>query len=172
MSDERSKSLVRLCSPATLITRVLVISLTLAVFWVAPPQAEGGQRHRYRWWQSGEIKAALQITDKQSTAIEDIFASTIPALRALANTLELEEHELSQHIADMNVAEWELTLQIDKVEAARSALSKKRILMLYHMRKELTPQQLSELRVIEKRQREERDQQERDQKNNGASPCR
>ena len=153
---------MRLCSPATLITRVLVISLTLAVFWVAPPQAEGGQRHPHRWWQSGEIKAALQITDKQSTAIEDIFASTIPALRGLANTLELEEHELSQHIADMNVAEWELTLQIDKVEAARSALSKK----------ELTPQQLSELRVIEKRRREERDQQERDQKNNGASPCR
>ena len=156
--------MVRLCSPATLLTRMLVLGVTLAAFWVAPQPAESGQRSRHRWWQSGEIKAELQITDEQSSTIEDIFASTIPALRALMNTLEVEEHELSRHIADMNVAEWELTLQIDKVEAARSALSKKRILMLYHMRQELTPKQRSELRVIEKRRRQE-------QKNDDTSRC-
>lgn len=129
--------------------------VALAIAGSAWP-ADGGQRHR--WWQSGDIKAELEISEDQSTRIEEIYTSTVPALRSLMKALDEEEQELSRLIADMNVAEWELTLQIDTVEAARSALSKKRILMLYHMRQELTPEQRTKLREIGKRRRQERDQ--------------
>lgn len=157
---------MRQCCAAKLLTRFLLITLTLTTLGVTSATAEGGQRHRHRWWKSGEIKAELQISDAQSASIEEIYSSTVPALRALMNTLDQEEHQLSRHIADMNIAEWELTLQIDKVEAARSALSKKRILMLYHIRQELTPDQRAELRDIEMRQREERERAEK-----GAPRC-
>ena len=116
---------------------------------------EASQRHR--WWRAGEVKTELQITDAQTAAIDQIYAENIPALKSLMAALDAEEQTLSRLIAEMNVADWELTLQIDKTEAARSALSKKRILMLYHMRQELTPEQLVKLREIEQRRRAERD---------------
>ena len=69
--------------------------------------------------------------------------------------LDEEESELSRVISDMNVAEWQLTLQIDKTEAARSALSKKRLLMIYHMRQELTAEQRIGLKELQDSRRRE-----------------
>ena len=124
----------------------------LAALVGAPVDA--GQRSK--WWQEGSVKTNLEISDTQSEAIEEVFGSTIPILRSLADALETEEGELSHLILSMDTAEWELTLQIDKVEAARSALSKKRILMLYHMRQELTPDQRISLQKIQEGQRRQR----------------
>lgn len=116
---------------------------------------EAGQRHK--WWESGEIRTKLEITDDQAAAIEDIYTEARPVLRSLMKALDAEEAELSQVISDMNVAEWRLTLQIDKTEAARSALSKKRLLMIYHMRQELTAEQRIGLKELhDSRRREHR----------------
>ena len=56
----------------------------------------------------------------------------------------------------MQAEEWEVTLQIDKVESARSALSKTRILMLYRMHKMLSPEQLDGLHRLSERRRSTR----------------
>lgn len=115
--------------------------------------AEAGQRHK--WWESGEIRTKLDITDDQAAAIEDIYTEARPVLRSLMKALDEEESELSRVISDMNVAEWQLTLQIDKTEAARSALSKKRLLMIYHMRQELTAEQRIGLKELQDSRRRE-----------------
>ncbi len=114
---------------------------------------EAGQRHK--WWESGEIRTKLDITDDQAAAIEDIYTEARPVLRSLMKALDAEETELSQVISDMNVAEWQLTLQIDNTEAARSALSKKRLLMIYHMRQELTAEQRIGLKELQDSRRRE-----------------
>ena len=57
----------------------------------------------------------------------------------------------------MQVEEWEVTLQIDKVESARGALSKTRILMLYRMHKELPATQLDGLHDLWDRRRSKAD---------------
>ena len=136
--------------------RSAVVSLMAAITLVgAGAVAEARQRHK--WWESGEIRTKLGITDDQTEAIDDIYTEARPVLRSLMKALDDEEAELSLVISDMNVAEWKLTLQIDKTEAARSALSKKRILMIYHMRQELTPQQRTGLKELhDSRQRERR----------------
>ena len=53
----------------------------------------------------------------------------------------------------MQAEEWEVALQIDKVEAARSALSKTRTLMLYRMHKTLTSEQSEALHAMWERRR-------------------
>ena len=53
----------------------------------------------------------------------------------------------------MQAEEWEVALQIDKVEAARSALSKTRTLMLYRMHKTLTAGQIEALHAMWERRR-------------------
>ena len=55
--------------------------------------------------------------------------------------LNAEERTLSQLVADMNVEEIDVTRQIDRVEAARSELSKTRILMVFRMHRVLTATQ-------------------------------
>ena len=57
----------------------------------------------------------------------------------------------------MQAEEWEVTLQIDKVESARGALSKTRILMLYRMHKELSATQLDGLHDLRDRRRSKAD---------------
>ena len=59
-------------------------------------------------------------------------------MRLLAQTAML--------IDAMEADEWEVTLQIDKVEAARNALSKIRTLMLYRMHRALSAAQRDALR--------------------------
>ena len=131
-------------------SRSAVVSLMAAATLVgAGAVAEAGQRHK--WWESGEIKTKLGITDDQAEAIDDIYTEARPVLQSLMKALDDEEAELSLVISDMNVAEWKLTLQIDKTEAARSALSKKRLLMIYHMRQELTPKQRTDLKELHER---------------------
>jgi Spy/CpxP family protein refolding chaperone len=96
---------------------------------------------RQKWWQSEELKAHLELTAQQVAEIEQIYQATLPRLRSLDKELRALESQLSKMIDEMNVTEWEVTLQIDKVEASRSALGKARTLMLYQMHKVMTPQQ-------------------------------
>ena len=125
---------MRWCSLAAFATLTLVIANS----------AEARQRHR--WWQSTEMKAELGLTDEQSESLEDIYQSSLPDLRSLMQELNQEEAELSELIDAMEADEWEITLQIDKVESARSALSKTRILMLYRMHRELSLDQRDAMR--------------------------
>jgi Spy/CpxP family protein refolding chaperone len=141
---------MRSANPAAVVSLLAAVTLAGASITV---EVEAGQRHK--WWESGEIRTRLDITDNQATAIEDIYTEARPVMQSLMRALDSEENELSHLIADMNVAEWELTLQIDKTEAARSALSKKRILMIYHMRQELTPKQRTGLKELQDSRRRE-----------------
>ena len=68
-------------------------------------------------------------------------------------SLNEEEAGLSELIDAMEADEWEITLQIDKVESARSALSKTRILMLYRMHRELSQDQRGDIEKMERQQR-------------------
>ena len=60
--------------------------------------------------------------------------------------LNAEERMLSQMIANMQVEEIDITRQIDRVEAARSELSKTRTLMVFRMYRVLDPTQRSALK--------------------------
>jgi Spy/CpxP family protein refolding chaperone len=109
---------------------------------------------RWKWWLYD--RAELGITDQQSRAINDIFESTIPGLRAARQELVRAEEELSrtikEHTADIAV----VSLQLDRVESARSQHNKMRTLMLYRIHALLTPEQRVKLEALRARQAEAR----------------
>ena len=113
--------------------------------------AEAAQR--FKWWQSHEVASEIGLTDEQGADIEAIFQSLRPKLRELAHRLRREEDELTTTMHAMQAEEWEVALQIDKVEAARSALSKTRTLMLYRMHRTLSADQLEALHAMWERRR-------------------
>lgn len=127
----------------------MVVLLT-AVFCFAVA-SEAAQR--FKWWQSSEVASEIGLTPDQGVAIEAIFQSLRPKLREQARRLHREEDELTAIMHAMQAEEWEVALQIDRVEAARSALSKTRTLMLYRMHKTLTAEQLEALSAMWERRR-------------------
>ena len=100
---------------------------------------------RFKWWQSDDVKAELDLTENQSDELEEIFQAIRPKQKDLMQRLELEEEALASLMHALEAEEWEIALQIDKVETARSALSKTRLLMLYRMHRVLAPIQLDAL---------------------------
>ncbi len=123
---------------------IVALLVTVVAWSVASRPAEAAAQ-RYKWWQSAEVQAEIGLTQDQGSRIEAIFRELRPTLRELMHRLDREEKELSQLMHAMVAEEWEVSLQIDQVEAARSALSKTRTLMLYRMHKVLEKPQIEAL---------------------------
>jgi Spy/CpxP family protein refolding chaperone len=121
--------------------------VVICVVMTATAVVEAGEQGRrpHRWWQSAEVRALLELTDEQSGGLDKIYRRTLPKQRESMRRLNAEERTLSELVADMDVEEIDVTRQIDRVEAARSELSKTRILMVFRMHRVLTETQRSSL---------------------------
>ena len=126
----------------------LLLALVLLVAW--PLSAE---QRRSKWWQSEEVKSEIHLTDEQSVRVEQIYEAAKPKLRAAMRKLELEETALSRLIEEMRADEADIVVQIERVEAARSELSRARILMIYRMHRVLQKKQDEALRNLWDRER-------------------
>ncbi len=99
------------------------------------------------------MKSEIRLTDEQSARVEQIYQAARPKLRAAMRKLGHEETALSRLIEEMQVGEAEIVVQIERVEAARSDLSKARILMIYRMHRVLQKEQDEALRNLWDRER-------------------
>ena len=131
---------------------VVLAALALLAL-LAPPAADAGMSQRHKWWQSDAVKAELGLTDRQSADLEEIFQAMRPRQKELIEQLKVEERALAAIMHAPDAAEWEVTLQIDRVETTRSALGKTRTLLLYRMHRLLTAAQRDALREWWERRR-------------------
>jgi len=114
---------------------------------VALAQPIRGQSFGFPWWRDAQFQRDLSLTSDQTTRIENLFQSTVGALRAKKAELDQQEDELSRLIAS-NSDEASVVKQVDKVEAIRSNLNKMRTLQLLRIRQVLTPDQRTKLNKI------------------------
>ena len=101
-------------------------------------------------------RAELGITDAQSAAINDIFETTIPRLREARQDLERAEQDLSRTIKEHKADIAFVSLQLDRVESARSHHNKMRSLMLYRIHALLSEEQRVKLEAVRARQNAKR----------------
>ena len=118
---------------------------TLALVALAQPVR--GQSFGFAWWRDAQFQRDLSLTSDQTTRIENLFQSTVGALRSKKAELDQQEDELSRLIAS-NSDEAAVIKQVDRVEATRSNLNKMRTLQLLHIRQVLTPDQRMKLNKI------------------------
>ncbi len=121
-------------------TWLLGIGLLLTPLMAASAEEQDRPRPS-KWWLAAEGRAAVGITDAQSAKIERIFQSVVLELRGEKAELERQEKELTRLLGTDGADEAVVIRTIDRVEAARSALAKTRTLMLYRMRRVLSPEQ-------------------------------
>jgi Spy/CpxP family protein refolding chaperone len=141
-----------------------VVALAAFALFVLPVvRASQQSRQGYKWWQTQ--KQEFGLSDEQSTRIEAIFQASVPKLRESKKELDRLEDILSKMIADGAADETVVAQQIDRVEAARSAMSKARTLMLYRMHQVLNPAQRAKLNAWhEQRERDRGRKQDRDRR--------
>ena len=134
--------------------RRIAIVVTLAV--MALTATVWSQNRPRKWWQDEATMAVLDMTQQQSTDVEEIFQATRARLSELKKTLDALEADLSIMVRERR-DEAVVAAKLDAVEDARSALNKARTLMLYRMHRVLTPEQDAKLKeLFDKWERERR----------------
>jgi Spy/CpxP family protein refolding chaperone len=120
-------------------------------------KADQPRRGPSKWWIESKDRAELAISDEQSARIEAIWQAGLKRRIEARETLEKLEAALSKMMPDPAVDEAAVIAQIDRVEAARGAANKERVLMLYRMNRVLSPEQRQKLDAKAKAMREQRD---------------
>jgi Spy/CpxP family protein refolding chaperone len=124
----------------------------------APSQQPPADKNRpYKWWLSEDGKKEFKISEQQSRELETQFQQMLPTLRTNKEELDKQEKVLNRLLYDTASAEPAVTQAIDRVEAARSALSRTRTLMLYRMYRLLTPEQRAKVQAYYERKAQEAD---------------
>ena len=123
-----------------------VLAVLVVASAAAPFEAGAQNRRPHRWWQSDEVTTLLDLSGEQAASLDRIYRRTLPKMHESYRRMNAEERTLSRMIANMQVEETDVTRQIDRVEAARSELSKTRTLMVFRMYRVLDPTQRSALK--------------------------
>lgn len=142
----------------------LFICLGLSLALLVP---SGDAAAQGKWWNNDQFRKELVLTEEQTVKLEAIFQQTLPALRQQNDELEKLDHKLSKLIASGLAEEQKVLEQVDKVEAARSALSKTRTMMMYKMRRLLTEDQNLKLKAMHEKWEKERRGKGRGDRNHG-----
>jgi Spy/CpxP family protein refolding chaperone len=138
----------------------LILSLTLAA--AGPADAQG-----FKWWQTERFQKELALTAEQITRIEGIYQTTEPLLRAQKQAFDRREEKLSKTIADPKSDEPAVLQATDRLEAARTEISRTRTLMFFRIRRVLTDEQNVKMTAMHERDRNDRDRKERERKGKG-----
>jgi Spy/CpxP family protein refolding chaperone len=108
-----------------------------------------------KWWQDDRFKSELRLTPDQSARIDEIWDAALTKAKPVVTELRHREEVLSNLISGSNdVTEAEVLKQAAQVEAIRSDLGQSRTLMLFRMRRVLSPEQRVRLAAIQKEQQE------------------
>jgi Spy/CpxP family protein refolding chaperone len=125
----------------------------------------------FKWWQTERFQKELALSKEQIVRIEGIYQTTEPTLRAQKEAVDRREEKLSKVIQDPKSDEPAVLQAIDRLEAARSEVSRTRNLMLFRIRRVLTEEQNTKIRAMHEQDRAERERKGRGQDNNDHSDC-
>src|SRR5215204_2791802 len=148
----------------------LFICLVLSLFVQAVATPAFAQN--FKWWQTERFQKELALTKEQIVRIEGIYQTTEPTLRAQKEAVDRREEKLSKVIQDPKSDEPAVLQAIDRLEAARSEVSRTRNLMLFRIRRVLSDEQNVKIRAMHEHDRAERERKGRGQDdNNDHSDC-
>lgn len=127
---------------------LVLVSVALAATHVHANQSTNPPK----WWTAEPYKRELGLTPDQSRKLEDIFQAAAPTLRTQRKALEDAEAQFEKLVNQDN--EPVVIEQINRVVSARADLNKSHSIMLYRMRRVLTPEQWTKLGTLTEREKQ------------------
>ena len=110
-----------------------------------------GPLWEWEWWKDADVQKELSLTDAKVKNISRIFEDRVRRSQALAETYEKERAELNRVTEERQVSVDAYQIIVTRVEALRTELNKGRLVMLYRMYRELTPEQVKKFNEIRER---------------------
>ena len=157
----------------TLRKSFICLVLSLIVLSAAAPSMAQSQGFGFKWWQTERFKKELVLTQEQINRIEGIYQTTVPLLRSQKDAVDRREEKLSKVIQDPKSDEPTVLQAIDRLEAARSEISRTRNLMFFRIRRVLSDEQnlkINAMHAKDHADRENREKADREKKGNNKGP--
>lgn len=141
----------------------LVLSLIVPGVGMASAQ-QTAQPQSFKWWKSDRFQQELKLTPDQITKIESIFQALAPIARSQKQSVDRHEEKLSKVIADPKSDEAAVMQATDRLELARNEMTRTRTLMLFRIRRVLSPEQVVKLNEMHDHDRKDRDRKDNNRK--------
>jgi Spy/CpxP family protein refolding chaperone len=154
------------------------VAVFLAMVWTPSPRAAAPQtsgtapkteqarpdtqsrgnssQRRAPWWKDAATMKEIGISADLSKKIDDLFHKGLPEAMANDRELKKQEAELHRLIKERTVGADVIAVQVDRVEAQRTTLNKRRTVMLYQMYQLLSADQYAKLVAFNERRRNDR----------------
>lgn len=105
-------------------------------------------RRSWEWWNDPEIQKELGLSAEKVGRINDIYTRRNADLRPVVHEYLRESAVLDKMTRERVADDATYQLQVMRVEAARARVNESRMVMLYRMYRELTPEQHGRLQDI------------------------
>jgi len=148
----------------TLRKSFICVVLSLIVLASAAPAMAQSQSFGFKWWQTERFKKELALTQEQINRIEGIYQTTEPLLRSQKQAVDRREAKLSKTIQDPKSDEATVLQAIDRLEAARSEISRTRNLMFFRIRRVLNDEQNLKITAMHNKDRADRENREKSER--------
>jgi Spy/CpxP family protein refolding chaperone len=112
---------------------------------------------KHKWWSSDEGKAEFGLTEAQSRDLEAVFQQVLPEMRTHKADVDRYQQQLTKLLSEASAKESVVVRAIEQLEAAQSALSRTRTIMLYRMYRLLSPEQRAKVQAYYERKAKEPD---------------
>ena len=122
-----------------------------------PTDSQKDRKHK--WWSSEEGRAEFGLTEAQSRDLEAVFQQVLPEMRIHKADVDRYQQELTKLLSEASAKESVVVKAIEQLEAAQSALSRTRTIMLYRMYRLLSPEQRAKVQAYYERKAKEPDSQ-------------
>jgi len=147
--------------------RKFFICLALALSIPAAADAQG-----FKFWQIERFQKGLALSSDQIARLEAVYQAAEPNLRAQKATFDKCEQRLSKIISDPKSDESQVLAGAERLEAARTELSKTRTLQLFRIRRILTDVQNAKMKEMHDHDRSERERRQRGDQARKQEPAR
>lgn len=111
-------------------------------------QSRQPSRPRLPYWKDPAIVKEIGLTPDQVRQIDKLWEDRAKEMTGRSDDLKKQDDELKRLIAERKVGADVIALQVDRVEAQRTLLSKSRTVMLYRMSLVMTAEQNKKLQAI------------------------
>jgi Spy/CpxP family protein refolding chaperone len=118
---------------------------------------------RWMWWKDEKFRAEVGFSLAQGHQIDKIVMPTLEQMWPLRREVDQLDKEIEKMIVDSTDL-MVFKQQVEKVEARRAELNKMRTVMLYRIRRVLTPEQNVKFRAAYDRREAERKKQDGDRR--------
>jgi len=130
----------------------LVFAISIVAVQAAPREAmKKGQVPLGKWWRHPSTVKNLNLTQTEMDSLDEAFDTRARKFIELKHAIELAQFDLDQMMLNEPMDDSALMAQFNKLETARSNLSKERFQYYVQVRKLLGPERFQKIKASRKR---------------------